>query len=112
MRQKFSHSLLPFFSGLPTSMAAVLSPDERTWLAGGFAHVRADGRGPADARPVAAAAGVLPAAAGSAEVRLGGTHVIVGVKVSCCVGGMGREKARSDRACKWPTLTAPLPCPP
>jgi len=80
--------------------AHLLSPGERLWHAGGFAAgVRVDGRAPGELRRVYAAAGVLPAAAGSAEVRLGGTHGIVGVKVRV---GMGQWAAGggadSDRA--------------
>ena len=60
----------------------LLSAAERLYTAGGFAAgVRADGRARGDVRPVALALGVLPQAAGSAEVRLGRTHVLVGVQV-------------------------------
>jgi exosome complex RNA-binding protein Rrp42 (RNase PH superfamily) len=69
--------------------AALVTPltsaAERAWTAGGFADgVRADGRGRGDVRRVQLAVGGLPSAAGSAEVRLGGTHVIVAVQVRGC----------------------------
>jgi exosome complex component RRP42 len=60
----------------------LLSAAERSFTAGGFADgVRADGRGRGDVRSVQLGLGTLPQAAGSAEIRLGRTHVVVGVQV-------------------------------
>jgi exosome complex RNA-binding protein Rrp42 (RNase PH superfamily) len=47
--------------------------------------VRLDGRGCLDTRPMELELSVIAQAAGSARLRMGGTDVIVGVKVSCLV---------------------------
>ena len=69
----------------------LLSAGERAFTAGGFADgVRADGRGRGDVRRVELGLGTLPQATGSAEVRLGRTHVVVGVQVR----GESEKRAR------------------
>lgn len=59
-----------------------LSEAERTYIAGGADEgVRGDGRGINDLRPLSVETGLLPQAAGSARLRLGGTDILVGVKL-------------------------------
>jgi hypothetical protein len=59
-----------------------ISSAEAAYLSGGIVSgIRGDGRGAADVRSIAIATGVLPSASGSGEARMGGAHVMVGVKV-------------------------------
>lgn len=63
------------------AMAAV-SEAEKEYTRGGFTSgVRSDGRGPLDFRHIQVQTDVVKQANGSARVVLGGTEVVVGVKV-------------------------------
>ena len=91
----------------PASMTAasvLISKAETEWVAGGFAAgTRGDGRGRGSARSLELATGGLPQASGSAEVRLGLTHVVVAVQASSwSVGLAGKAAARPPAAATRP----------
>mmetsp|Transcript_34590 Transcript_34590/g.58096 ORF Transcript_34590/g.58096 Transcript_34590/m.58096 type:complete len:290 (+) Transcript_34590:171-1040(+) len=63
-------------------MALVLSKAEQQFIYDGIVqNIRVDGRGREDFRAITLEQGVVPQASGSARLRLGGTDVLVGVKV-------------------------------
>lgn len=60
----------------------MVSLPEIDFIEAGLKHgVRLDGRGSADFRPIEIEVGVIAQANGSSRCHLGGTDVIVGVKV-------------------------------
>lgn len=66
-------------------MASVAAAGEVAFCAACIQQsMRLDGRGCSDLRPIELELGVVPQAAGSARLHLGGTDVLVGVKVSQC----------------------------
>ncbi|GMK56099.1 hypothetical protein CspeluHIS016_0211550 [Cutaneotrichosporon spelunceum] len=63
---------------------ASLSPAERDYIVTGLVSdpaLRADGRGLLTTRPIQTEYGVMPAANGSARVRVGGTEAVAGIKL-------------------------------
>jgi exosome complex component RRP42 len=69
-------------------MAAEISDAERAYIAQGVAQgLRNDGRGCRDVRPLELELGVVAAANGSARLHVGGTDVMVAVKVWALGGG-------------------------
>jgi len=60
----------------------VLSEGERSFLIDGIAaDLRCDGRGRGDYRSITLEAGIMPQTNGSARIKIGGTDVLVGVKM-------------------------------
>lgn len=61
---------------------ACISDGERLYIQQGIAaDLRSDGRGRRSIRPLGLEANVIAQADGSARLRLGGTDVLVGIKV-------------------------------
>jgi exosome complex component RRP42 len=69
-------------------MQAEISDAEKAYIAQGVAQdLRNDGRGCRDCRPLELELGVVAQANGSARLHVGGTDVMVGVKVRAGSGG-------------------------
>jgi len=69
------------------------------------APLRGDGRSLLDYRPIAIETGVAPTSNGSSRAVVGGTEVIVGIKLEVedhfSVGGEGRDGGRIDSVVTW-----------
>lgn len=69
--------------------ALAISKSEKSWIEAGTSNgVREDGRGPGEARRLWVESGVVSQANGSARVKLGKSHAVVGVKLE-----VGQPKA-------------------
>lgn len=78
---------------------ASLSPAERDYIICGLRETpttRADGRGLLSPRPIETEYGVMPAANGSARVRVGGTEVVAGIKLDVGDVPKGSYEAGSE----------------
>ncbi len=76
-----------------------LSPAERDYIVSGLLAnppLRADGRGLASSRPIETEYGVMPAANGSARVRIGGTEAVAGVKLDVTEVPKGSYESGSE----------------
>ena len=76
------------------------SKAEREYIQRGFeADLRNDGRGCHDWRPLEVALAQLPQASGSARCRVGGTEVLVSVKVTTAMLLMDASLKRVQSLC-------------